>query len=194
MELKNITESLVADYIERKYIENRKFYITDKAIKDLIEKYPENKKLEEILLKVSVINTLYRANILAIFEMAEHIKNLGIDLYVRKGFPEIIDKIATITVSGKRKRFYSFATKYCNWHNPKDYPVYDSIVENFLVAYNKVYKFSKFKRKGLRRYPVFKKVIEDFREGFKLKRFNFKQLDIFLWLYGKEIQSRNKIK
>ena len=35
------------------------------------------------------------------------------------GSPEIVDKIARVTLSinGKVRNNYSFATKYCSWHN-----------------------------------------------------------------------------
>ncbi|UTW70364.1 hypothetical protein KHA80_07545 [Anaerobacillus sp. HL2] len=35
-------------------------------------------------------------------------------------------------IGEKKKNFYSFATKYCSHHNPLDYPIYDSYVDEVL--------------------------------------------------------------
>jgi hypothetical protein len=51
----------------------------ENAIKLLLEKFPDNRTLESILLKSIVINVLYATQILAIIPVAEHILSLDID-------------------------------------------------------------------------------------------------------------------
>lgn len=46
--------------------------------------------------------------------------------------PDLIEKIANVEIGGKRRRNYSFATKYCNFHRPNVYPIYDSLVVGVL--------------------------------------------------------------
>ena len=48
-------------------------------------------------------------------------------------------------------------------------------------------KFSALKRKDLKNYRKFKEVLIDFQRFYKLERFNLKELDLYLWLLGKEI-------
>lgn len=48
--------------------------------------------------------------------------------------PDLIEKIANVDFGGKRRRNYSFATKYCNFHRPDIYPIYDSLIVGVLSA------------------------------------------------------------
>ena len=96
--------------------------LTDQAIINLFEAFPENIKLEDIILKISVLNDLYSTNIFGTFIMAEHIQYLNIDIQLKRGDPTLVNRIASGhgIVSSRTNRelnFYSFATKYCNWHN-----------------------------------------------------------------------------
>lgn len=90
-------------------------------------KYNDN--LENILIKYSVLNDFYRTNIFKIYSVATHILSLNIDERLANGDPTLVDDIAKVTISGKNKYFYSFASKYCSHHNPNAYPIYDSYVE-----------------------------------------------------------------
>lgn len=190
MELKTPSDALVKTYID-KFNNDKRYAIADDIIYKLIARFPENKQLDDILIKVSVINDLYGTNIFATFDIANHILSLDIDDRLQAGDPGLVDEIATghglkSKRYGKELRFYSFATKYCNWHNQSAYPIFDSFVERILLAYKRKTPFSKFTQTTLRDYPTFINVIQDFKARFELKNENLKQLDKFLWMYGKE--------
>ncbi len=51
----------------------------------------------------------------------------------------LVNEIAKVEISGKQFNFYSFATKYCSHHKPKDYPIYDNYVDRLLMAFKKPY-------------------------------------------------------
>lgn len=87
------TNTLLEKYIE-KFKKDKRYYPADKAIINLFSAFPNNKKLEDTLLKISVINDLYSANILGTFKIAEHILKLNIDDQLRKGNPELVNEIA----------------------------------------------------------------------------------------------------
>ncbi len=166
--------------------------MADQAIISLFEKFAENKRLEDILLKISVINDLYSTNIFATFLMAKHIQQLDIDLALRVGDPLIVAKISVGHGIRSKKNareidFYSFATKYCSWHYKDTYPIYDSFVHKMLVAYRKRDSFSSFSESELKDYGRFKDVIADFKEHYSLNQHDLKQIDKFLWIYGKTI-------
>ena len=60
--------------------------------------------------------------------MASHIQQLEIDNYLISADATVVNKIALGHGIPKPKRngdknFYSFATKYCNWHNKDAYPL-----------------------------------------------------------------------
>lgn len=45
----------------------------------------------------------------------------------------------------------------------------------------------RFKNADLKRYDSFKRIVSAFREHYGLQRFSFKELDKFLWLYGRKL-------
>lgn len=118
--------------------------------------------------------------------MAKHIHSLNIDNAVKRGEMNIVHEISenhNIT----NKNFYSFATKYCSWHNPKEYPIFDLYVKKILLAYKKQDKFSEFKATDLKNISQFKNILIDFKKYYKIKTFSLKQIDKFLWITGQKI-------
>jgi hypothetical protein len=182
------TIDLVHEYID-KFNDDENAALTDQALARVVECYPRNDELATVLLKVTAINALYYTNVQAIVALARHIHAKSIDQRLASGDPILVDDIACLTLtSGKCMRFYSFATKYCHWHNPKAYPIYDQYVDWLLRRYNKESRFDKFTAVDLRHYPRFKAIVEAFREHFGLQACTFKEIDKFLWLYGKQMK------
>ena len=187
------SNDLVREYIE-KFNNDKRYYLADQAIIKLFQKFPENKILEDILLKISVINDMYSTNIFGTFIIAEHILGLGIDKDLVRGDPALVHKIATghgILAKNSERNFYSFATKYCNWHNKEAYPIYDSFVAKILIAYRDEFEFSHFDDIDLKDYVRFKEIINDLRKAYHLTEFNLKEIDKFLWIYGKTMFPNN---
>ena len=54
------------------------------------------------------------------------------------------------------------------------------------MAYKLKDKFSDFKQIDLKDFKKFKQIIKDFSEFYKLTKHNLKEIDKFLWIYGKE--------
>jgi len=189
------TEEFARKYIER-FSDNsngkiRHYPFQEKAVVKIRHIFPKNIDITEILLKVGILNSFYSTNIFKPFAVAEHIRDLDIDEKLEKGDLSIINDIAENKISGKNKRFYSFATKYCSMHNPEKYPIYDSYIGWILNLYKKQFKFSNFKIDELRDYGMFKKVLQEFKTFFGLEKLTFKELDQFLWMYAKEIKPNN---
>lgn len=189
------TNELVNEYIEI-FSNDERYYLADNAIINLFRQFPENKKLEDILLKLSVINDLYSTNIYGTFIIAKHIQKLDIDNRLIQGDPNLVKQIATghgirFAKTNKEISFYSFATKYCNWHNKEAYPIYDSFVDKVLRAYRKKDNFSKFKDSDLKDFILFKQIVSDFKVTYSLTEHNLKEIDKFLWIYGKTIFPNN---
>jgi hypothetical protein len=183
------TNDLVNKYIDL-FKNDERYFIADKAISNLVKSYPNNKLIENILLKISVINDLYSTNIFSTFSMAKHIQKIDIDDELSEGSPDIVHRIATghgikTKKNNKEINFYSFATKYCNWHNSEDYAIYDKFVENLILEYRDKYNFSSFCESDLRIYGKFKNIIKEFSIFFNLSNHNLKEIDKFLWIYGK---------
>jgi len=183
--------ALIASYAE-KFKADERYYPADLALTKLIARFPSNEDLEDILLKVTSINRLYSTSVYDVNKMARHILSLRLDERLAKGDLLLIEAIARGHEIRSKKNysevyFYSFATKYCNWHNQKAYPIYDSFVEKLLCAYQKKDRFSDFTKDELRNYVAFNRVVGDFIKKYSLTECsNMKYLDKFLWKYGQE--------
>lgn len=153
--------------------------------------YLSNTNLSEVLIKCSVLNDFYSTGIFKIYQMAKHIVRLNIDNRLKNGDPELVNDISRghgiILKTGREPHFFSFASKYCSHHNPAKFPIYDSYVEKLLMHFSKVDRFYLFKKEELRNYVVFKKVINEFRKFYQLQEFSLKQIDQYLWQFGKDI-------
>ena len=145
-----------------------------------------------ILIKVTVLDSLYNTKLRmggenALVQVVSHILSKDIDDKLKSGLPELVNEIGLINIEGKRRRNYSFASKYCHWHQLDSYPIYDSFVGHLLWTYCEQSSFTMFKRTELQQYLQYKEIIKRFQEFFGLTQFNFKEIDKFLWSYGKEI-------
>lgn len=156
------------------------------ALNKVFGDYSSNEELVNILIKCSVLNDFYSTNIFKIYPVAKHIRNLKIDTRLKDGDPTLVNEIAKITIGGKTKNFYSFASKFCSHHNEQDFPIYDSYVHKVLKYYRDVNRFYDFEENDLWVYPKFKNILIKFKEFYKLKKYNFKELDKYLWQLGKE--------
>lgn len=153
----------------------------NKLFFDLI---PENKFIEDILIKCSTLNDFYSTNIFSIFPVAKHILQLDIDERLKEGDLTLVNDIAD--VKELDRRFYSFASKYCSHHNPEQYPIYDSYVSKVLMHFKKVDKFAKFTNNNLKDYTKFRNILDEFKTYYKLEQYSLKELDRYLWLLGKK--------
>jgi hypothetical protein len=159
------------------------------ALTKLIDKFPQNADLADVLLKVTTINGLYSTNIYSLVALARHIWKLdNIDAMVSVGDTRAVELIAKIQFKGDQKdrHLYSFASKYCSWHNQKDFPIYDSRARNTLWKYRKQDRFYHFSSDDVwcyHGYAKFCEIVEAFRDNYGLKDLNFKSIDKFLyWL------------
>ena len=148
--------------------------------------YQKNTEIEDILIKASSLNDFYSTNIFSIFPVAKHILNLNIDERLKNGDETLVNDISKITINGKEKCFYSFATKYCSHHFPVIYPIYDSYVEKILLYFNKRDNFSSFKKEDLKNYKKFKEILIDFKKFYNIDEYNLKDIDRYLWQLGKD--------
>ena len=165
----------------------KNYTLQEKSLNKLFLKLcPQNRKIEDILLKVSTLNDFYSTNIYDTYSVAENILGNNIDKPLDAGNLEIVNKIARVSIKGKTINFYSFATKYCSHHRPKIYPIYDSYVDKMLWHYRKRDEFSCFQRQSLKEYPAFIEVIHQFRRFYRLNKFTLRDIDNFLWMTGKK--------
>ncbi|WP_081820247.1 MULTISPECIES: PD-(D/E)XK nuclease family protein [Robinsoniella] len=152
---------------------------------------PKNVDVIDVLLKASTLNDFYSTKIFSIYPVAKHICTLDIDLRLKAGDVTLVRDIQYVTIGNTEKNFYSFASKYCSHHNPLDYPIYDSYVDEVLRYFRNRDGFSDFQDGDLKDYIKFKGILIDFRAFYRLDKYNLKQIDQFVWLLGKDYFPKN---
>lgn len=142
--------------------------------------------VSHVLLKVSVLNDFYSTNIYDTHAVARHILSIGVGKRIIEGDPHLVNEIALVTIGQKQRNFYSFASKYCNHHNADSFPIYDSYVEKMLLHFQREDAFASFSKLDIKRYETFVNIIKQFREHYALTQFSLREIDIYLWLGGKD--------
>jgi hypothetical protein len=188
-EVETPTVELVQRFINN-FDKNDNLVVVEDVLSELFRRYPRNYILRDVLIKVTALNSLYSTQIYAVVEVAKHIVEADVDDDIQAGRADVVDKIARVEVGEKIRTNYSFASKYCHWHQPEMYPIYDSYVDQLLWAYRVQHKFETFNQADLRYYPRYKEIVESFRKSYNLTQFGFKNLDKFLWGYGREYASK----
>ncbi len=181
------TPALVRQYIQR-FDEGRDGR-ADKALATLFQTFPGNQQSEHVMFKVLGLNAFHNSKVIGVTAVVKHIVSLNIDEKLAQRAPELVDKIApTPMKDGKLRRNYSFASKYCSWHVPDAYPIFDSIVERLVWEYQQIDHFAGFfwRNEMTNNYVKFRQILEALRQYYGLSEFSFKALDKYLWLYGKE--------
>jgi hypothetical protein len=172
----------VAKYTKKNI--NNSFKIVDSTLSLLFTTFPNNREIEHILIKVSTLNDLYATRIYAVGSLAYNIQRLNIDPLLEE---ENLSCVDLIDKNGLEKRsVYSFATKYCSWHKPDIFPIFDQYVAAILWHFSNHELNQALPESALRNYSTFCNLLLSYRQHFGLMDFSIKEIDKFLWSYGKE--------
>lgn len=175
------------EYVRRRaaeFDENPQYYGAERTVELVFRQWPLNVVYEHILTKVVVLNRLYSTNIFNVYAVAAHIQELDIDARLKRGDDALVGDLAAVRFGEKQRTLLSFATKYCSWHAPEHFQIFDSFVEWLLWEYRRQFSFASFRRYELRDYVRFTRVLDEFRSRFKLDSLSRKSLDKFLWIEG----------
>lgn len=180
-------EENLSSYLQ-KWEKLKKYQLHERCLALLFKEWcSSNNNLEHVLLKVSALNDLYSTNIFDTYSVAKHICEIeNIDSRLKEGDHSLVNKLAVITTRNGERNFYSFASKYCHHHCPDSFPIFDRYVERMLWHYARVDRFSSFRRDDLKHYESLVRIIEEFRTHYELQSFSLRQIDIFLWLAGRD--------
>ncbi len=167
---------------------------TDAALRRLFDTMPNNVDAGEVSVKVSALNGLYATSIYGVVQMARHIVSLNIDdpLSSGRADPDLVERIARLEQKGKVRRNYSFATKYCSFHRPDVYPIYDSLVVeilNGLLKQGEAFDTFEPGETWNGDYGVYCRSVAGFRRHFGLDEFSIRDIDKYLWMVAKEHQT-----
>lgn len=175
---------IVQKYLkEWKTYRDSKMQEQEKALECLFKTFSENNNLQNVLLKVSCLNDFYSTNIKDTFSVAKVIFDLNIDKRLQNGDLNLVDDISNGTkekTNSKRKE-YSFATKYCSFHKPETYPIFDSRNEAMLKFYKNEISVKPLELKNS--YEKYVSIIDKYKDVFGLSDFSYKEIDRFNWIF-----------
>ena len=160
----------------------------ESGLTELIKGFPKNEDLGHVMVKVAAINSLYSTQIWGVREVAKVIHASGIDPKLESGSHEAVIAIMRVEYSGIPRYNYSFATKYCNWHQPERFPIFDSRVDFCLRSYQAKDRFAEtnFTGNDLYDYERFSQIVKEFQTHYDLESLSLKKLDEFLYQLGDE--------
>ena len=130
--------------VERSVLSSQNYGQEIKLITDCLSVFPKNKDVNIVAMKIGLIDITNSTHIsqykskISIVELANHIVDIpDIDKRIASGDPSVVNEIAR--TNGKINLF-SFASKYCCYHNHNyykkdDYSIYDSILIEYLPLY-----------------------------------------------------------
>ena len=125
--------------------------------------------------------------------LAHHIVGLANDKHLDQLIDDgSLDAVSLIAKCPKLKEYFSFASKFCSWHNPTAYPIYDGNVRECLWSYGKQDRFAKFRNEDLWYYQNLVETVIAFRNHYGLDPLTFKQLDKFMYRSGGQILKARK--
>ncbi len=181
-----------------------KYKVHERILEQYFSTHINNNNIDEILIKVTLINSFYSTQIYDTYTVAKHILTINdLDTDLNNGKLDAVYNVARVNFTKRdeviTKNLYSFATKYCSFHKPEVYPIYDKYVERVLTTLKKEKFFDDFRYKGemykglddLKKIDMYKEILKFVNERTRLVGSNthdtssLKMIDKILWAVGK---------
>ncbi len=161
----------------------------EKTLGMLFRCWDRNEDFDRVMVKVATLDKFYSTQLRSVVDVSKHIQSIpNFDNRLKDGDLRLVDEICTM----KNYTPFSFASKYCSWGNPEKYPIYDKYVALVLSYYRDKDSFTNIKvnlssTNSKKSYEnQFYPIIKAFRDYYGLTKYSFKELDRFIWLFGKE--------
>jgi hypothetical protein len=194
----SISREDVEKTLKNKDIVLSDYKLQERLLEETFKKYHKNTNYDQVYLKVAMLNAFYSTGIQDVASVAKKIVDQKdvIDKLMAKGNPTVVHRIALVK-HGKRNpiNHFSFATKYCSFHYPELYPIFDSLVYSVLYKFRDVGSTGLFSKsaimdkkwtpkKGARcGYALYKKIYDHFIELYatNFNEKDYKTIDRYLW-------------
>ena len=132
------------EVVHKKVLEDESYGTDYQIISDVLNRFPYNTEPEIVAMKIGLIDMTnsthlgQHRNRITLLELVKLICGIkDFDLRVQQGDPELVSILAR---SNGKINLFSFASKYCTYHNVDvyrrdDYSIYDDVVANNLFRY-----------------------------------------------------------
>lgn len=177
-------KEIVKKYLDKWYTyRDSKMLEQEYALSILFQHFYQNNNLQNVLVKVSCLNDFYSTGIRDTYSVAKVIYKLNIDTRLQNADLSLVDDIAAETEKNCKssRREYSFASKYCSFHRPEVYPIFDSRNEEILNIYKNEININPLNLRES--YEDYVRIINKYKEIFGLDAFSYKEIDRFNWIF-----------
>lgn len=165
------------------------YALQEAEISDYVRIHPFNSERDVVVKKIHLLNSFYSTRV-PVDEMADKILSIeNFDSMLDAGNLDLVREIASLS-----KDYLSFATKYCAMHQPRKFPIYDSLVWSFFdyLFQNNCFKtVTKADMAHLRpmhnnRSTYYSKYVELYNEFMKISTINtycsnYREVDYCIW-------------
>lgn len=139
----NITVDMIED-INTQVIKTTNYGKEDELITNCFKRFPKNIDRIEVAMKIALIDITNNTRIglhkgkISVCDLTNKILSIrDFDKRVESGDPELVNEIAK---SNGKINLFSFASKYCCYHNKNlygkdDYSIYDTVLQQNLPKY-----------------------------------------------------------
>ena len=140
----DIINNETLEEVSQAVMETENYGKENELITSCLKKYPDNTNIETVAMKIGLIDITNSTNIsrykrlISVVELAEIIVQIpDIDNRIKNGDPEVVNIIAR---SNGNINLFSFASKYCCYHNRNlyekdDYSILDTVLKESLPNY-----------------------------------------------------------
>lgn len=196
----NINATMIQN-AEKDVMRNHTYGPEIELVKSCLKKYPDNTDIDIVAMKIALIDVTNSTNLsrqkseINISELAKKIVGINsIDERIEKGDPEVVNEIANC--NGK-VRLFSFASKYCCYHNKyvynrDDYSIFDKVMKENLLKYFKNNNITKNGIESWRKklnYKEYNDFITDNLNSLGIKsKYRKRQFDLFVWYNNRKLK------
>lgn len=147
---------------------------------------------EDLSAFLKAINKTYHTRVMGITKIVDELNEIGIrtksDLRNKIDDGLSVPEFTKICGDATGSYTYSFATKVFSFADEK-YPIVDSIVATMLNIYKIEYDYGGTPMSVWGDYALYVKNYDSFKDAFGLGGLSNKQIDKFLWTYGKILEA-----
>lgn len=141
---KDIISNDTINELDQTVLNSHSYGEENNLITDCFKAFPQNADLNVVAMKIGLIDITNSTNIsrhksrISVVDLAKSIISIpDIDIRLKNGDPNLVNEIAKTNGS---INLFSFASKYCCYHNRNlydndDYSIYDSVLRDYLPLY-----------------------------------------------------------
>ena len=169
------------EYVD-KFKHEEGYFVRDLENIRFFSEYPDNTKMDSVMLKLSAINHHDIEKLSVIRPMADHIVSLNIDPKIQLHDLSVVEDIARLSFHGKTFYLLNFASIYCNYHKPGVFPIFSEQHMDFYRGYNIEHHLND--DVDTFGYVAFKNTLDDMLTRYHLKdQLNYFEARKLGWLY-----------